>query len=306
MVNLKNPEYGVPRLMDLLQMYGAMSRYTLNIDKTQALVFNFSPTSDLKNEYKFNWDSTSIKYLGMTLTKDIPQLYTNNYKHITAKIKEDLDRWASLPLDFGNRIMTIKTNILSRLLYLFQSLPIPIPDNQFSEWDKLISRFIWSGKAPRIKYTTLQLPKNCGGMSLPSLKDYYLASQIRLLLLWCDQEYSAKWKVIELSLLDRPPQSLLGYSSATKHDIQSRWVRFSIEIWSSLVKKLKIQKETQILLWPVYDPNFEPAMNDSSFTQWVSKGITALCLMVDNQEFIDFKTMSEGYDLGRHDFYRYL
>lgn len=44
LVNLRNPESGVPRLMNLLQMYGAMSGYTLNIDKTQSLVFNFTPT----------------------------------------------------------------------------------------------------------------------------------------------------------------------------------------------------------------------------------------------------------------------
>lgn len=51
LVSLKNPESGVPRLMDLLQMYGALSGYTLNINKTQALVFNFTPSLDLKNKY---------------------------------------------------------------------------------------------------------------------------------------------------------------------------------------------------------------------------------------------------------------
>lgn len=200
------------------------------IDKTQSLVFNFTPTPELKNRYRFNWDSPSIKYLGVTLIKDISQLYTSIYNHITVKIRKDRDRWTSLPLDFGNRILTIKTNILPRLLHLFQSLPIPIPNSQFSEWDKFIFRFIWSGKAPRIRYTTLQLSKRCGGMSLQSLKDYYLASQIRPLMLWCNQEYFAKWKVIELSLSDKPPQCLLGYFPATKHNIKNRWVKFSIEI----------------------------------------------------------------------------
>lgn len=105
LISLKNPGAGVPRLMDLLQIYGAMSDYTLNADKTQALVFNFTPALDLKNKYKFNCDSTTIKYLGVKLTKDISQLYTKNYTHITTKIKEDLDRWASLPLDFGADVL---------------------------------------------------------------------------------------------------------------------------------------------------------------------------------------------------------
>lgn len=72
------------------------------------------------------------------------------------------------------------------------------------------------------------------------------------------------------------------------------------------MKTLKIQGETRLLLWPACDPSFGPAMNDNSFAQWVNKGVTALCLLVDIREFIDFKTMSDRYGLGRHDFYRYL
>lgn len=306
-VSLINPECGVPRLMDLLQKYGALSGYTLNIGKTQALVFNFIPTPDLKNKYKFNWDSTSMKYLGVKLTKDIPQIFTENYTVTTTKLKEDLDRWASLPLDIGNRIMTVKTNILPRLLYFFQSLPIHIPDSQFREWDRAISRFIWNGRPPRVRYKTLQLPRGSGGMGLPCLKDYYLSAQIRPLLLWCNQEYYAKWKVIELSLLDRPLQSLLGHTLATKYlDIQSQWVRHSIETWFGLVKKLNIQDEIRILTWPIYDPDFKPAVNDGGFTRWARNGITALCKLIENQVLIDFETMSGRYDLGRQDFYRYL
>ena len=181
------------------------------------------------------------------MTKDIPQLFYENYATINSHLKEDLDRWASLPLDLGNRIMTIKTNILPRLLYLFQSLPICVPDSQFREWDKIISRFIWNGKFPRVRYKTLQLPKYSGGMGLPRLKDYYLAAQIRPLLLWCNRDYIAKWKDVELSLSDKPIQSLLGSPvEAKKHVIQSQWVRFSIEVWFGLVKQLNIQKEIRI------------------------------------------------------------
>ncbi len=244
LVSLKNPESGVTRLMDFLQMYGNLSGYTLNVDKTQALTFNFAPSLELKHKFKFNWDSVSIKYLGVKLMKDIPQLFFENYVRINLQIKEDLDRWASLPLDLGNRIMTIKSNILPRLLYMFQSLPICVPDSQFREWDKMISCFIWNGKAPRVRFKTLQLPKYSGGMGSPRLKDYYLAAQIRPLLLWCNKDYIVKWKNVELSLLDRPIQSLLGSPEEIKQqDIQSQWVKFSIETWFGLVKQLNIQKE---------------------------------------------------------------
>lgn len=82
LVSLKNPDSGLPRLMDMMQTYGALSGYSLNVDKTQALVFNFIPTLDLKNKYKYNWDSKSNKYLGVKLTKDMSRMYSDNYEHI--------------------------------------------------------------------------------------------------------------------------------------------------------------------------------------------------------------------------------
>lgn len=46
----------------------------------------------------------------------------------------------------------------------FQSLPVEVPLKQFNLWDKLISWFIWNGRKPRIRYLTLQLPKDKGGV----------------------------------------------------------------------------------------------------------------------------------------------
>jgi len=99
--------------------------------------------------------------------------------------------------DMTDRIKGIKMNVLPRLLYLFQSLPVEIPPKQFFEWDKIISRYIWGGKRPRVRYSTLQLPREKGGMALPSLKNYYCEAQLRPILNWCTSSYIAKWKDIE-------------------------------------------------------------------------------------------------------------
>ena len=124
---LEAPGPSVPRLMDVLQTFGTYSGYVLNVHKTQALVYNYAPQEELKSRYNFTWSSSSIKYLGVNLPKDTPKLYCMNYDHINKKIYDDLDRWNSLALDLSSRIETIKMNILPRLLYLFQSLPIENP-----------------------------------------------------------------------------------------------------------------------------------------------------------------------------------
>ncbi len=121
----------------------------------------------------------------MNLLKDLTKLFSMNFLPLNEKIREDMRRWDLIPLlGFSSRIESVKMNILPRLLYFFQSLPLDIPDEQFQKWDKLISRYIWKGKRPRIRYQSLQLPKNKGGVTLPCLNDYYIAAQLRPLICW--------------------------------------------------------------------------------------------------------------------------
>lgn len=154
------------------------------------------------------------------------------------------------------RIRTIKMNILPWLLYLFQSLPVDIPDTQFNKWDKLFSRFIWQGKRPKIRYNTLQIPKDRGGMALPNLREYFHAAHARPLLHWCNDDYLAQRKDIEVQKLF-PIQTLLGERKVTpsiaKH-IQINWiVTFALEKWFAVSQKMNLRKEVSLLKWIAFD-----------------------------------------------------
>ena len=96
------------------------------------------------------------------------------------------------------------------LLVQFLSLPGSVPESQFTACDKLISRFIWAGGRPRIRFKTLQLDKEIGGLALQDLREYQYAAQIRFIVYWCSQEYQARWKDIELNIYQAPPQTRLG------------------------------------------------------------------------------------------------
>ena len=156
-IYLKNPDSTFPRLLSILDNFGQKSGYKLNINKTQVLCVNYTPSSSIRQKYKLKWDLGNMKYLGVFITRDLNKLYEINYHKINNNIQKDLSKWLSITLDFSSRIEAIKLNVLPRLLYLFLNLPVRIPDSQFKAWDRQLSQFIWEGKRPRVKFKTLQL-----------------------------------------------------------------------------------------------------------------------------------------------------
>ncbi len=113
------------------------------------------------------------------------------------EMKSDFAKWTLLPLDMSSRIEIIKMNVLPRLLYLFQSLPLDISQNQFNERDGMILRFVWNGRRPRIRFKTLV--KENGGRALPCFQDYFYAAQMKPLICWCIPSYESRWKTLEIT-----------------------------------------------------------------------------------------------------------
>ena len=229
-----DPERSFNALMSLLAGYGDLSGYKLNTSKTQVMALNFIVPRRMQVKYDLKWDNEEIKYLGINVTKDTSKLKQANYGPISMKIKSDLHRWNLIPfLSLNSRISAVKMNILSRLLYIFRNLPVEVDDKQFREWDKWISRFIWQGKKPRIKYSTLQLNKDKGGFALPCLRNYYYAAQITPLLYWSNRDYRSRWKEIELGLsTDFPLQAVIGDKSLSVRleGINNPWISHTLTV----------------------------------------------------------------------------
>lgn len=73
------------------------------------------------------------------------------------------------------RLAIIKMNILPRILYLFQTLPVIKKRHHFMRWKKDLTNFIWAGGKARIKYKILYDAKERGGLQLPDLERYFEA-----------------------------------------------------------------------------------------------------------------------------------
>lgn len=135
-IYLSSPNMSFPALMTTLTPYWHLLGYKINIQKTQVITFNYRPYQAIRDNYKIDWDSKSIIYLAVNLPQDLGQLKSINYDLLLNKIKTDISRWNLIPyMGITQRMEVIKIDVLPTLLYLFQSLPVEVTEDEFREWD---------------------------------------------------------------------------------------------------------------------------------------------------------------------------
>lgn len=175
--------------------------------------------------------------------------------------------------------------------------------------DKWISRFIWQGRKPRIKYATLQLSKERGGLGLPCLKNYYYAAQITPILFWCSESYNARWKELEANLSNKfPIQAVISDRSLMGHleKLGNPWLNHTLQVWQKVINACEIQKILRIFRWFAYDSDFIPNRHDSNFKTWMRHGLTTLLSLTQRNTVHSFASLRDKYGLVQEDFYRYL
>ena len=79
----------------------------------------------------------------------------------------------------GLEDISVKMVTLSQLTCRFNTITIEISAAFFAETDKLIIRFIWKCRGPRVAKTVLKKKRKMGGLTFPNFKTYYKAVVIR-------------------------------------------------------------------------------------------------------------------------------
>ena len=125
---IENPKDSTQKLFKLINKFSKAAGYKINIQKLVAFLYtnNEILEKEYKNTIPFKIAPQKIKYLGIHLTKEVKDLYAENYKTLIKEIKEE-KKWKDIPCSLVAKINIVKMVILPKAIYRFKAIPIKLP-----------------------------------------------------------------------------------------------------------------------------------------------------------------------------------
>lgn len=150
----------------------------------------------------------------------------------------------------------------------------------FNSLDSTITKFYWKNKKLRIKLTTLQKPKNLGGLNAPNFFNYFLANQLQIIIKWIHPTKQCHpWIDIEQQQCKELDISTLPFISTTikRHNcFKNPSIATALTAWWKAHNIMHL-KHTPCKFTPLWNnPDFLQDKKPLNFITWKDKGITQL------------------------------
>ena len=87
-VYISDPKNSTKELLNLTNSFNKLAGYKINSNKSMAFLYTKNKQAEKEiRETTFSTVTNNIKYLGVTLTKEVKDLYDKNFKSLKKEIK---------------------------------------------------------------------------------------------------------------------------------------------------------------------------------------------------------------------------
>ena len=92
---IENPKDSTKKWLELISEFNRVVGGKINIQKSVVFLYTNNEISEkeINKTIPFTTASKPIQYLGINLTKEVKNLYSENYKTLMKEIKEDTNKW---------------------------------------------------------------------------------------------------------------------------------------------------------------------------------------------------------------------
>ena len=107
---------------------GKFAGYKINIQKSVVLLHTNNELSEkeIKKTIPFTIASKGRKYSGINLTKEVKDMYNENYRTLMKVTEDETNKWKDIPCSWVGRINIVKISIPPKAIYRFIVIPIKI------------------------------------------------------------------------------------------------------------------------------------------------------------------------------------